>query len=82
MKNYLAHIKSKSPHDRRQHAAQLSAGIVAVVFVVWISTIGLRFASTPSQTADNGSGQLANIVSGFGADQNNATLIVATTTSN
>ena len=79
MKKYLEHIKSKSPHDRRQHAAQLSAGIVAVVFVVWISTIGLRFA-TPSQTADNGSSQLANIVSGAG--QQNATLIVATTTDN
>ncbi len=81
MRKYLAHIKSKSPHDRRQHAAQLSAGIVAIVFVVWISTIGLRFASTPSDTANNGSSQLANIVSGVGSQQN-ATLIVATTTSN
>ena len=58
---------------------QLSAGITALVFVVWISTIGLRFA-TGSQTADSGSNQLANIVSGAG--NQNATLIVATTTNN
>jgi hypothetical protein len=77
MKRYLEHIKSKPPHERRQHAAQISAGIVAVVFVVWISTIGLRFASTPSQTAGGDNNQLANIVSGTGSQ--NATLIIATT---
>jgi hypothetical protein len=76
MKNYIAHIKTKPPHERRQHAMQLSAGIIAVVFVVWISTIGLRFASTPAQTADsNNTNQLANILNGTSVQ--NATLIVA-----
>ena len=83
MKKYLDYIKSKSPHERRQHAMQLSTGIIAVIFVAWISTIGLRFASTPPQTADDGTGsnsgvtQLANVASA-GPQQN--TLIVATTT--
>lgn len=77
MKNYLTHIKSKSTHDRRQHAAQLSAGIVAVVFVVWISTIGIRFATNPSDVAGNNGNQLANIITGSG--EQNATLIIATT---
>ena len=75
MKRYLEHIKAKPPHERRQHAMQLSAGIMVLVFLVWISTIGLRFATT-AQTQDSGTDQLANIVSGAGAQ--NATLIVAT----
>lgn len=58
---------------------QISAGIIAVVFVVWISTIGLRFAGVPAQTADSGTDQLANIVSGAGnPPAGGATLIVAT----
>lgn len=84
MKRYLEHIKSKPPHERRQHAMQISAGIMALVFVAWISTIGLRFATAP-QTEDGlpgqgDSSQLANIVSGqgMGQSQQNATLIVAT----
>ena len=77
MKKYLEHIKSKPPHERRQHAMQLSAGVMALVFVVWVSTIGLRFA-TGTQTAGGGTEQLANIVSGIGPQ--NATLIVATST--
>ena len=44
MKRYLEHIKSKSPHERRTHAMQLSGGIVVVVFIIWLSTLGLRFA--------------------------------------
>jgi hypothetical protein len=77
MKRYIQHIKSKPPHDRRQHAMQLSAGVVAIVFVVWISTIGIRFASSPSEVAEGSGSQLANIISGAGAQ--NATLIVSTT---
>ena len=81
MNRYLAHIQSKTPHDRRQHAMQLSAAIVAAVFVVWISTIGLRFASPADQSGQNGdTSQVANIVSG--AQNGQAALVVATTTQN
>lgn len=80
MKRYLEHIKSKPPHDRRQHAMQLSAGIVAVVFVVWISTLGIRFSSAPAEVADKSSmSQLANIITG--TEQQTATLMVASSTS-
>jgi hypothetical protein len=78
MRNYLTHIKSKPPHERRQHAMQVSALVVAAVFVVWISTIGLRFATPPAggvQTAQSGdTNQTANVVS---ATNGNAMLMVA-----
>lgn len=77
MKRYLDHIKSKPAHDRRTHAMQLSGGIVAVLFVVWISTLSYHATIAP-QTADGDQSQLANVVSGAGGQQ--ATLIVATTT--
>ena len=54
------------------------AGIVTgLVFVVWISTLGIRFASTPPQTADNdNTSQLASVVE---ANNGSARLEVATT---
>jgi hypothetical protein len=77
MKRYLDHIKSKPTHERRQHAMQMSAAILVLVFLVWISTLGLRFAS-PAQTADANDGtQTASVVQ---ASSGNATLMVATST--
>jgi hypothetical protein len=81
MKKYFDHMRSKSPHERRQHAMQVAGIITALVFVVWVSTLGVRFASTPPQTASNtDASQLANVVAA--GDTGNATLIVATTTDN
>jgi hypothetical protein len=79
MKKYFNHIKSKSPHERRQHAMQIAGILTALMFVVWVSTLGVRFASTPPQTADSGdASQLANVAAA--ASNGQATLIVATTT--
>ena len=46
MKRYFEHIKSKTPHDRRQHAMKVAGLLTAVAFVVWITTLGVRFAGT------------------------------------
>ncbi len=74
---YFDHIHSKSTHERRQHATRVAGGIVAVMFLVWVTTLGVRLASpTTSEVAgsDNQS-QLAN-VAGMYAGEN--TLQVAT----
>ena len=80
MKNYFTHMSTKSAHERRTHAMQVAGIVTALVFVVWISTLGIRFASTtPPQTADSDTAsQLANVASAESNGQ--ATLIVATTT--
>ncbi len=68
MTNYIAHIKSKPPHERRKHALQLSAVITAIVFVGWLASLGIRFSSSTEQQADNPDAtiqtQLSNVVSG------------------
>lgn len=77
MKKYFDHMQTKTPHERRQHALKIASGVVALAFIVWISTLGLRFASTPPQVAtDDTSSQTASVVQ---AQNGNATLIVATT---
>lgn len=77
MKNYFTYIKSKTPHEKRQHSMQIAGGVTALAFVIWISTLGLRFASTPPQVAtDSDTSQTASVVS---SQDGNATLIVATT---
>ena len=58
---------------------QLSSVIIAVIFVAWLATLSLRFASPP-QTAGTTSDQLANVANGVNANNGQATLIVATTT--
>lgn len=79
IKNYLAHIQSKSTHERRQHAMQLASGLTAFAVLVWITTLGVRFAMTPAQVAQS-NGDTSQVASVVQATQGNATLIVATTT--
>ena len=68
---------SKSPHERRQHALQVAGGVTALAMLVWLGTLGMRFASTPPQLATNDTAQMASVVE---SQTGNATLIVATTT--
>ncbi|MDE1924705.1 MAG: hypothetical protein KGH79_00805 [Patescibacteria group bacterium] len=74
---YIEHIKTKSTHERRAHAIQMSSAILIVVFLVWVSTLGWRFASIPPQTASSDVSQTASVVQ---ASNGNATLLVSTTT--
>ncbi|HEY4501832.1 MAG TPA: hypothetical protein VJJ20_02100 [Candidatus Paceibacterota bacterium] len=53
MKKYFDHIKTKEPHHRRQHAMQIAGVITAMVFAVWITTLGLRLGSSAQVAGDD-----------------------------
>jgi hypothetical protein len=46
MRQYFNHVKSKEPHERRQHAMRIAGAVTAAVFAVWITTLGLRLGGT------------------------------------
>lgn len=79
MKKYFNHIQSKPPHERRQHAIQVASVFTALVFVVWITTLGVRLAGISGTVAQNPDAdpQMANVSSIYDAPDN--TLEVATT---
>ena len=81
MKKYYDHVMDKEPHERRQHAIQIASVFTALVFVVWITTLGVRLANTSGVVVQNpdGSDQVANASSIYDTPEN--TLEVATTTS-
>lgn len=56
MKQYFDHIKSKEPHERRQHAMRIAGAVTAAVFVVWLTTLSLRLAGG-TQVAQDDSAQ-------------------------
>jgi hypothetical protein len=78
MKKYFEQIQNKTPHERRAHAMQWAGGITMFAALVWVSTLGLRFATPSSELATDDSNQVASVVE---SDTGNATLIVATSTS-
>lgn len=57
MKKYFDHINSKEPHERRQHAMQIAGVVTAMVFAVWITTLGFRLTSGNAQVAQDDSSQ-------------------------
>lgn len=58
MKKYFDHIKTKEPHERRQHAMQIAGVVTAMVFAVWITTLGFRLSSGgDAQLAEGGENQ-------------------------
>ena len=80
IKKYLAHMDTKSTHERRQHAMQLATGLTAFAVLVWVTTLGVRYALTPAQVAQSNGSDTAQVASVVDSQQGNATLIVATTT--
>lgn len=55
MKRYINHIKeTREPHERRQHALQISGVAIAAVFVVWMGTLGVRFAAPLTVATSDG----------------------------
>jgi hypothetical protein len=80
MKNYWKHINDKPTHERRQHAMQLATALTGFAVLVWVTTLGVRFAMTPQQIAQSNGTDTAQTASVVNSDQGNATLIVATTT--
>lgn len=53
MKKYFDTIKAKEPHERRAHAMRLAGIATAMVFAVWITTLGLRLGSGATQVAQD-----------------------------
>lgn len=53
MKKYFDHIQSKEPHERRQHAMRIAGVATAMVFAVWITTLGFRLTSGGDQVAQD-----------------------------
>ncbi len=51
MRRYIEHVQSKEPHERRQHAMRLAGAVTAAVFVVWVTTLGLRLSSSNTEVA-------------------------------
>jgi hypothetical protein len=43
MKKFIEHIQKKEPHARRTHALQVAGVVTVVVFMVWITTLSVRF---------------------------------------
>ena len=55
MRRNIEPLKSKEPHQRRQHALRMAGVATAMVFLIWISTLGVRIASqSPVAEAPNG----------------------------
>jgi hypothetical protein len=71
-------MHSKSTHERRAHAMQIAASVTGVAVVVWVTTLGFRFATTQGQTPTGG--DIAQVASVVSSGQGNAQLFVATTT--
>ncbi len=57
MKKYFDHINSKEPHERRQHAMRIASVVTAMVFAVWITTLGFRLGGGGAQVAQDGLGE-------------------------
>ena len=52
MKRYIEHVKTRPTHERRQHAMQIAGVLTALVFMGWVTTLGVRLAGNNS-VADN-----------------------------
>ena len=59
---------------------QLATGLTAFAMVVWVTTLGVRYALTPAQVAQSNGDTASQLASVVASQQGNATLIVATTT--
>jgi hypothetical protein len=85
MNRYLKHMHGKPTHERRQHAMKIAAVLTALVFVGWVTTLGLQLGSSnnaPTQVAgSDAASQTAAAVqsSGYQTGSGNQ-LIVSTTT--
>lgn len=75
MKRYIEHIKNtKTPHERRAHAMRMAGGVTALVAVVWLTTLGVRFGTSATDASQ------AAAAANAGSTDN--TLVVASSTSN
>lgn len=45
LQRFHSNLKAKPEHERRRFSLQASAGLMAVVLVAWVSTLGVRLAN-------------------------------------
>lgn len=56
IQTYVSHLHARPAHHRRRFSMQAAALITVAVFLVWLSTLGVRLAtsSTPAPTTNAG----------------------------
>jgi hypothetical protein len=55
MRRYIEHIRdTRDPHQRRMHALRLSGSVTAVVFALWLGTLGVRLAGPDTVATEDG----------------------------
>ena len=52
MSNYIARLKERTPHERRQFALRTALIVTAVVFVGWAATLSVRLATEGTRIAN------------------------------
>jgi hypothetical protein len=86
MKRYFDHMKTKTPHQRRGHAAQVAGLFTALAFVVWITTLGVRFGGSITQNQNgnpfDGSTPDQTQLAGAAASDNQSGIEVVSTSTN
>ncbi|MEK7109044.1 MAG: hypothetical protein AAB919_01240 [Patescibacteria group bacterium] len=84
MNRYLEHLHRKPTHERRQHAMRVAGVLTALVFVGWVTTLGMQLGTTNNSAqvagTDNTGQTAAALQSGYDAAQGGNQLIVSTTT--
>lgn len=62
MRRIIEHIQNKPPHEKRHFSMQASAILVGMIFLGWISTLGLRLSDTNTPTVARASDQNIGLV--------------------
>ncbi len=55
MKRYIAQLRQRHPHEKRRFSLNAAAIIVGFIFIVWISTLGVRLTQQISDSTSSGS---------------------------
>ncbi len=58
MKKFIERIKAeRTPHERRALAARVAGVLTAIIFVGWVTTLGVRLASHDAAVANQAPAQ-------------------------
>ena len=67
MRRYFAHMKTKTPHERRRHAAGVAGALTTMITIGWLMSLGYTTPTTTTIAQDKPSdiSQLAGVFSLF-----------------
>ena len=54
MRRYIEQLQKRHPHEKRRFSLNAAAIIVGFIFVVWISTLGVRLTQQISDSTSSG----------------------------